>query len=147
MSNYATKTDLKNAAGIDTSSFTKKVDLAGLKCNVDKLDIDKLKNAPTNLRNLKSKAHTLDVDRILPAPVDLKKLSDVVKNDVVKKDVYTAKMKNIKDKITDFTILATKTTLNAKINEVKGEIPSITDLAITALNNVENKIPSVRNLV
>ena len=56
-------------------------------------------------------------------------------------------MKNIKDKITDFTILATKTTLNAKINEVKGEIPSITDLAITALNNVENKIPSVRNLV
>ena len=147
MSNYATKTDLKNAAGIDTSSFTKKVDLAGLKSNVDKLDIDKLKNVPTNLRNLKSKAHTLDVDRILPAPVDLKKLSDVVKNDVVKKDVYTAKMKNIKDKITDFTILATKTTLNAKINEVKGEIPSITDLAITALNNVENKIPSVRNLV
>ena len=147
MSNYATKTDLKNAAGIDTSSFTKKVDLAGLKSNVDKLDIDKLKNVPTNLRNLKSEAHTLDVDRILPAPVDLKKLSDVVKNDVVKKDVYTAKMKNIKDKITDFTILATKTTLNAKINEVKGEIPSVTDLAITTLNNVENKIPSVRSLV
>ena len=43
LSNYATKTDLKNATGIDTSSFAKKVDLANLKSNVDKLDIDKLK--------------------------------------------------------------------------------------------------------
>ena len=48
--NYATKTDLKNATGIDTSSFAKKVDLANLKSNVDKLDIDKLKNVPTNLK-------------------------------------------------------------------------------------------------
>ena len=53
LSNYATKTDLKNATGIDTSSFAKKVDLANLKSNVDKLDIDKLKNVPTNLSNLK----------------------------------------------------------------------------------------------
>ena len=42
LSNYATKTDLKNATGVDTSKFAKKVDLAHLKCNVDKLDIDKL---------------------------------------------------------------------------------------------------------
>ena len=41
LSNYATKTDFKNATGIDTSSFTKKVDSATLKSNVDKLDIDK----------------------------------------------------------------------------------------------------------
>ena len=54
-SNYATKTDLKNATGIDTSSFAKKVDLASLKSNVDKLDIDKLKNVPTNLSSSKSK--------------------------------------------------------------------------------------------
>ena len=53
MSNYATKTDFKNATGIDTPSFTKKVDLAGLKSNVDKLDNDKLKNLPVNLTNLK----------------------------------------------------------------------------------------------
>ena len=44
LSNYATKTDLKNAAGVDTSDFAKKTDLANLKSDVDKLDIDKLKN-------------------------------------------------------------------------------------------------------
>ena len=55
LSNYATKTDLKNATGIDTSSFAKNLDLANLKSNVGKLDIDKLKNIPTNLKNLKSR--------------------------------------------------------------------------------------------
>ena len=48
LSNCATKADLKNAAGVDTWKFAKKVDLASLKSNVDKLDIDKLKNVPTN---------------------------------------------------------------------------------------------------
>ena len=43
LSNYATKTDLKNVTGIDPSSFAKNVDLASLKSNMDKLDIDKLK--------------------------------------------------------------------------------------------------------
>ena len=46
---YATKSDLENAAGVDTSKFAKKVDLANLKSNVDKLDTDKLKNVPTDL--------------------------------------------------------------------------------------------------
>ena len=55
LSNNATKTDLQNATGVDTSRFAKKVDLANLKSNVDKLDIDKLKNVPTNLSNLKSR--------------------------------------------------------------------------------------------
>ena len=96
LSNYATKTDLKNATGIDTSSFAKKVDLANLKSNVDKLDIDKLKNVPTNLSNLKSKVDKLDVDKLVPVPVDLSKLSDVVKNDVVKKDMLIWKILKIK---------------------------------------------------
>ena len=43
LTNYATKADLKNAAGVDTSKFAKKVDLASVKSNVDKLDIDKSK--------------------------------------------------------------------------------------------------------
>ena len=47
--NYATKTDLKIATGIDISSFAEKVDLASLKSNLGKLDISKLKNVPTNL--------------------------------------------------------------------------------------------------
>ena len=65
LSNYATKTDLKNVTHVDTSSFALKTNLANLKTEVDKLDIDKL----------------------VPVPVDLSKLSDVVKNDVVKNDV------------------------------------------------------------
>ena len=66
LSNYATKTDIRNISHVDTSSFALKSNLANLKTEVDKLDIDKL----------------------VPVPVDLSKLSDVVKNDVVKKDVY-----------------------------------------------------------
>ena len=60
LSNYATKTDLKNVTHIDTSNFAVKTNLAGLKTQVDKLNTDKL----------------------APLPVDLSKLSDVVKNDV-----------------------------------------------------------------
>ena len=55
LSNYTRKTDLKNATGIGTSSFAKKVDFAGLKSNVDKLDFGKLKNVPINISNLKLK--------------------------------------------------------------------------------------------
>ena len=58
----------------------------------------------------------LDVDKLIPVPVDLGKLSDVVKNDVLKKNVYNSKMKNIEDKTLHITNLATKATLNAKTN-------------------------------
>ena len=64
LSNYATKTDIKNISHIDTSSFALKPNVASLKTKVDKLDINKL----------------------LPVPVNLSKLNDVVKNDVVKKN-------------------------------------------------------------
>ena len=62
LSNYATKADIKNISHVDTSSFALKTNLANLKTEVDKLDIDKL----------------------APVPVDLSKLNDV-KNDVIKK--------------------------------------------------------------
>ena len=55
LSNYATKADFKNATGVDTSDFAKKTDLAYLKSNVGKLDIDTLKNVPYNISNFKSK--------------------------------------------------------------------------------------------
>ena len=61
LSNYATKTDLKNVTHVDTSSFALKTNLASPETEVDKLDIDKL----------------------TAVPVDLSKLSNVVKNDVV----------------------------------------------------------------
>ena len=79
----------------------------------------------------KTKVDKLDIDKLTPVPVDLSKLSNVVKNEVVKNTEYNAKMKNIEDKIPDITNLTTKTTLNTKINEVKTEISSISDLAIT----------------
>ena len=63
LSNYATKTDVKKISDVDTSSFPLKSNLASLKTEVDKLDIDKL----------------------VPVAVDLSKLSNVLKNDVVKK--------------------------------------------------------------
>ena len=59
LSNYSRKADLKNAAGVDTSQSAKKVDLDNLKTDVDKSDIDRLRNVPTNLSNLKSKVHKL----------------------------------------------------------------------------------------
>ena len=69
-SNLATKVHLKNAIGVDTSKFAKKVDLANLKSELNKLDIDKLKNVPSNLSNLKSKVDKLGVDQLVPVPVD-----------------------------------------------------------------------------
>ena len=88
MSNYATKSDLKNATGVDTSDFAKKTDLANLKSDVDKLDIDKLKNVPCCLSSLKSKVDKLDIGKLETTLVDLSKLSNIVKNDAVKKTEY-----------------------------------------------------------
>ena len=49
MSNYATKTDLKEATSIDTSNFATKADFDALKAQADKIDTDKLKNIPGDL--------------------------------------------------------------------------------------------------
>ena len=114
LSHFATKSDLENAAGVDTSKFAKKVDLASIIFNADKLDIDKFKNVTTNLSNWKGRASKLDAHKLVPVPVDLSKLSEVVKNVAVEKDVYNAKIKNIEDKVPDISNLATNTTLNAK---------------------------------
>ena len=105
LSNYATKTDIKNISHVDTSSFALKTNLANLKTAVDKLDIDKLK----------------------PIPNDLIKLSNVVKNDVVKKTVYNklvARVDNIDT--SDFVL---KTNYNAKITELENKAPDISNLA------------------
>ena len=139
LSNYGTKTDLTNIPHVDTSSFALKTNLAGLKTEIDKLDIDKL----------------------APDPVDLSKLGDVVKNDVVKKAVYeklAAKVNNID---TSAFVLKTKyqtdkADLEKKIpdvtefelTELGKKIPDVSSLATkTALTAVENKIPSVSSLV
>ena len=86
LSNYATKTDIKNISHVDTSSFALKTNLASLKTEVDELDIDKL----------------------VPALVDLGKLSDVVKTDVVKKDVYDKFISKVGKVDTSGYVLKTK---------------------------------------
>ena len=114
MSNYATETDIKNISHIDASSFALKSNLASLKTEADKLDIDKLKSLPNNLSNLKSKVDKLDINKLALVPVDLSKLSNVVKYEIAKETEYRAKVKNIEYKIPDITNLATKTILNTK---------------------------------
>ena len=104
LSNYATKTDLKNVTHVDTSSFALKTDLVTLKTEVDILHIDKL----------------------APFPVDLSKMSDAVKNDVVKKAVYdklVAKVNNIDT--SDFVL---KTKYQTDKVELENKVPDVTDL-------------------
>ena len=104
-SNYATKVDLKNVAGVDTLKFAKKVDLTNLKSNVVRLDIDKLKNVPTHSSNLKSEVDKLDVGNLVPAPIDLSKLSDVAKMMLAKKTYIMLRSKILKMK---YLILLTR---------------------------------------
>ena len=98
LANYATKDDVKNITHVDVSSYANKTNLAALKAEVDKIDTDKLKTVPD----------------------DLAKLSNVVKNDVVKKTDYNTKVssietqiarvtKNTLDNLADINVLKTKT--------------------------------------
>ena len=84
-SNYATNVDLKNVIGVDTSSFGKKTDLANLKSDVDKLDIDKLTNVPSGFSNLKNKVDKLDIGNLETTLVALSKLSNAVKMMLLKR--------------------------------------------------------------
>ena len=125
----------------------KKSGSASSNSDVDKSDINKLKNVPTNLSNLKSKVDKLNVDKLVPVPANLSKLIYVVKNDVTTK-MYI--MLKIEGKILDITNLATNASLNANINEIKSEIPSISNLATNAFldakaNEVNGEIPSITN--
>ena len=95
LSNYTTKAYLKNATGLDTSDFTKKTDLANLKSDVDKSSFDKLRNVLSGLSSLKSKIDKLDIGKLEITPVNLSKLSDVVKNEVVKKSEYNELVKKV----------------------------------------------------
>ena len=139
LTNYATKADLKNITHVDVSSFASKTNLAALKTEVDKIDVDKLKTTPA----------------------DLAKLSNVVKNDVVKKSDYSTKItsieaqiagptKNTVDNLADITKLkaidtnsfVTRTKFSADTNALDDKIdgaekkpPDISGLATkTSLN-------------
>ena len=140
LTNYATKTDLKNITHVDVSSYASKTNLAALKSEVDKIDVDKLKTTPT----------------------DLAKLTNAVKNDLVKKTDYNTKVtsieaqiagltKNTVDNLADITkpkavdnsnfVTRTKfsadtNALDDKIDGVEKKLPDISGLATkTSLNS------------
>ena len=103
LSNYATKNNVKNVTHADTSSFALKTNLASLKTEVDKLDIDKL----------------------VPAPVDLSKLIDVVKNDEVKKSVYDKLVTKVNSIDTSRFVLKTK--YDTDKSDIENKIPNTSD--------------------
>ena len=132
LTNYATKNDLKNITHVDVSSFASKTNLAALKTEVDKIDTDKLKTAPT----------------------DLAKLTNAIENDVVKKTDYNTKVtsieaqiagltKNTVDNLADITKLKAIDT-NSFVNKTKfsADINTLDD----KIDGVEKKVPDISGL-
>ena len=122
LSNYATKDDVKNIIHVDVSSYATKTNLAALKTEVNKIDVDKLKRVPD----------------------DLAKLSNVVKNEVVKKIDFSA------DTYVTRTKFSTDTNaLDDKIDKVEKKIPDISSLetkrnVTTLVNNLNNRIDNLK---
>ena len=112
LKNYATKTDLKNVAHVDVRNFALKTNLASLKTELDKLDIDKL----------------------TPVPIDLAELSNVVKNDVVKKTEYNKLLTKVDNIDTTKSVSRTKYEKDGSDFEDK-------------ISKIDKKIPDVSNLV
>ena len=158
LTNYATKTELKNITDVDLSSYASKTNLAASKSEVDKIDVDNLKTTSAYLA----------------------KLSNVVKNDVVKKTDYSTKVtsieaqiagltKNTADNLADITklkavdtnsfVLKAKlasdvTTLENKIDTVDKKVPDVSGLATkTSLNayfqtsTFSSKVTEVENKI
>ena len=120
LSNYATKDDVKNITHVDVSSYATKTNLSALK--FDKIDIDKLKTVPD----------------------DLAKLSNVVKNEVVKKTDFSADNYVTRTKFSKDT-----NSLDDKIDKVEKKIPDVSGLATkssvtTLVNNLNNKIDNLK---
>ena len=121
LANYATQDDIKDITHV--SGFASKTNLAALKAEDDKIDTDKLKTTPD----------------------DLAKLTNVVKNDVVKKTDYNAKVSDIETKIQGVTRSASSNL--AEINKLKTKTVDTSGLATkTQLDAVEKKIPDISGL-
>ena len=122
LSNYATKDEVKNITHVDVSSYATKTNLAALKTEVDKIDVDKLKTVPD----------------------DLAKLSNIVKNEDVKKTDFSA------DTYVTRTKFSTDTNaLDDKIDKVEKKIPDISSLetkrnVTTLVNNLNNRIDNLK---
>ena len=122
LTNYATKTDLINITHTDVSSFASKTNLSALKTEVDKIDVDKLKTVPD----------------------DLAKLSNVVKNEVVKKTDFSAD-----DYVTRTKFSTDTNTLDDKIDKVDKKIPDVCGLATKSsvtilIRNLDDRIDKLK---
>ena len=122
LTNYATKTDLKNITHVDVRSFASKTNLAVLKTEVDKIDADKLKTAPT----------------------DLAKLTNAIENDVVKKTDYNTKVTSIEAQIAGLT----KTTVDNLDDITKLKAIDTNSFVLRTkfsedINTLDNKIDGV----
>ena len=122
LTNYARKTHLKNITHVDVSSYASKTNLAALKSEVDKIDVDKLRAAPP----------------------DLAKLSNVVKNDVVKKTGYNAKVTSVEGQIAGIT----KNTIDNLVDITKLKAVDIGNFVLKTklasdVTTLENKIDGV----
>ena len=122
LSNYATKYDVKNITHVDVSSYATKTNLAALKTEVDKIDVDKLKTVPD----------------------DLAKLSNVVKNEVVKKTAFSAD-----DYVKKTKFSGDINSLDDKIDKVEKKIPDVSSLetkrnVTTLIKNLDNRIDNLK---
>ena len=147
LSNFATKAYLKGTKGVDTSNLAAKSDLAGLKAEIDKIDVDKLKTVPVDLSNLRNVVNN-DVVKKNVYDKLVAKVNAINTSGFVLKTKYDTDKSDLEKKIPDNGGLLKKADYNAKITEIEGKIPSITGLATTAaLTVVENLTPNVGNLV
>ena len=122
LTNYATKTDLKNTTHTDVSSVASKTNLSALKTEVDKIDVDKLKTVPD----------------------DLAKLSNVVKNEVVKKTDFSAD-----DYVKKTKFSGDINSLDDEIEKFEKKIPDVSSLetkknVTTLVKNLDNRIDGLK---
>ena len=115
LSNYAPKADIRNISHVDTSSFTLKANLAGLKTEVDKLDIDKLAPVPGELSKLSDIKKTAN-DKLVA------KINSIDTSGFVLKTKYDADKSELENKVPDASGLVKKIDYYTKITEIEGKI-------------------------
>ena len=136
LSNYATKTDLKNVTHVDTSNFALKTNLASLKIEVDKLDIDKLVPVPPHYSKLSDVVKKAVNDKLGT------KVNDTDTSEFVLKNKHQTGKAELENKISYVSDLVKKT----KLTELENKIPDFSGLPEkSALTVVKNKIVDVSN--
>ena len=147
LTNYATKTYLKNITHVDVSSFASQTNLAALKTEVDKIDVDKLKTGPVDLAKLTNAVENADITKLKAIDTNSFVLNTKLASDVT---TLENKIDTVDKKIPDISGLATKTSLNtylqtstfnSKVTEVENKIKAA-DIIAKSANTKANTIRS-----